>query len=81
MRATSQGPRLLRGEDSTVKLWAVQLPGCSHRSQLVSPQHFSAFFPVLCKGARRNPRENNAQRNNPSELSIRECGKSTQRER
>ena len=49
MPAASLGPRLGRGEDSTLKLWAVRSPGRSHRSQLVLPQSFSPFFPMLSK--------------------------------
>ena len=49
MPAARLGPRLGRGEDSTLKLWAVRSPGRSHRSQLVWPQSFSPFFPMLSK--------------------------------
>ena len=49
MPAARVGPRLGRGEDSTLKLWAVRSPGRSHRSQLVLPQSFSPFFPMLSK--------------------------------
>ena len=48
MPAASPEPRLLR-EVSTVKLWAVRSLVCSHRSQLVLPQHFSPFFPMFSK--------------------------------
>ena len=49
MPAARSGPRLLRGEDSTLKLWAVRSPGRSHPSRLVLPQSFSPFLPMLSK--------------------------------
>ena len=49
MPAATPGPMLLRGQDSTLKSWAVRSPGRSHRSQLVLPQSFSPFFPMLSK--------------------------------
>ena len=49
MPAARSGPRLGRGKDSILKLWAVRSPGRCHRSQLVLPQSFSPFFPMVSK--------------------------------